>query len=83
MKDLDDSLQSLQVATSHCMTVIGLEVGALLNPLQAEGDGRGAITLAGLFTLLFDRALASRTLISSGMDWDAEIIFRPGSVRKD
>lgn len=76
MQDVDGPFQALQIATGCAMTSIEGEVCDLLNPLQAEGDGRGAVTLAGLFTLLFARAHASRNLVSYGMDWDAEIITR-------
>lgn len=74
--DLDAALQRLQVSVGRTTQTVEAEVAGLLNQLQEGGDDRGAITLAGLFRLLFDRSKASRTLISYGMDWDAEIILR-------
>jgi hypothetical protein len=49
---------------------------AEVNLLQGVGDLRGAPRLAGLFRMLFQRGRASRALVASEMDWDAEIILR-------
>lgn len=76
MENLEGSLQKLQLATGSAMVDLEKEAAALLNPLQGVGDLRGAPTLAGLFRMLFQRGLASRTLVASQMDWDAEIVLR-------